>query len=52
MGFSLVELLKLLQVHLVQCPGVAAAEQSGDDNRVEDDKFGGFLRSLFLKTLL
>ena len=35
---SLVELLKLLQV---QHPGLAAVEQSGDDNRLVDHKFGG-----------
>ena len=38
---SLVELLKLLQVLLVQRPGLAAVELSGDDNRLVDHKFGG-----------
>jgi len=38
---SLVELLELHQVLLVQCPGLAAVEQSGNDNRLVDHESGG-----------
>ena len=41
---SLVELLKLLLVLLVQRPGLAVVEQSGDDNRFVDHKFGGWAK--------
>ena len=46
---SLVELLKLLQVLLVQRPGLAAVEQSGDDNCLVDHKFGGSAKVFVLE---
>ena len=46
---SLVELLKLHQVLLVQRPGLAAVEQSRDDNRLVDHKFGGSTKVFVLE---
>ena len=43
------ELLKLLQVLLVQCPGLAAVEQSGDDNCLVDHEVGGLAEVFVLE---